>query len=618
MKIKISILIAICSLYIVSGSVVRAQQTPDTILYNGKIITMDNHEVNENIGTIVQALAIKDGHIVTVGSTSQIKALGGPKTTMIDLKGRTVSPGFGATHDHPMDFDQVNPYIVKKVVSDDVHIERFISAPPDQILNQFMKVMQESVQKAKPGQWIRISILYGDDYQWGPGVESLLGHQINKQLLDTLAPNNPVTLRSGFATVMVNSRGMEEVRKSYENERVKFDYDPGKEVSAEGKGGTFFLRYLDQNVVYRQQELREIYRQGLSWMGGYGVTLTSSGLYTPGAVEAYRTLDQNKQMAIRLAYSWQWRPRPDLWSDPYFPQIMTTMLGQGSDHLWLVGLWPSENGANCTTLPGTSPEVKQREGECHFLPGGQQETALYYMVKAGGRLAGIHTGADSDIDNIISIIERASKDAGMTPDQIRAKRHAYDHLAMSPRPDQVPKLKNLGMIVGGWNLYIWEGGAAQVMKDYGEQGVQWVVPRKSIFQGGVRETVEIDRPIGYTNLTYMNVLATGIIRKGRDGIVYAPQQTISREVMLKSATIHAAYYALREDQLGSLEPGKLADLVVFDHDYLTVPVDDIGKLRVMMTMVGGKIIHLVPSLAREWGMQPTGAQVELGGHAAQW
>ena len=70
--------------------------------------------------------------------------------------------------------------------------------------------------------------------------------------------------------------------------------------------------------------------------------------------------------------------------------------------------------------------------------------------------------------------------------------------------------------------------------------------------------------------------------------------------------------------LGSLEPGKWADLVVLNRDYLTVPVDEIPKLRVLMTMVGGKLVHLVPSLAREWSMEPTGAQVELGGAAARW
>ena len=74
----------------------------------------------------------------------------------------------------------------------------------------------------------------------------------------------------------------------------------------------------------------------------------------------------------------------------------------------------------------------------------------------------------------------------------------------------------------------------------------------------------------------------------------------------------------REKALGSLEPGKWADLIVMDRDYLTVSVQEIPKLRVLMTMVGGERVHLVPSLAREWGLQPTGAQVELGGPSSEW
>ena len=116
----------------------------------------------------------------------------------------------------------------------------------------------------------------------------------------------------------------------------------------------------------------------------------------------------------------------------------------------------------------------------------------------------------------------------------------------------------------------------------------------------------------------MTPISWMITRRAWDGKVYSPDQRVDRETALKIATIWGAYYLIRENVLGSIEPGKWADFAVLDRDYLTVPEDDIAKLRVLMTVSGGKVIHLVPSLAKELGMSPAGAQVTLGGAAAQW
>lgn len=232
---------------------------------------------------------------------------------------------------------------------------------------------------------------------------------------------------------------------------------------------------------------------------------------------------------------------------------------------------------------------------------------------------GDHQLADKEVDTVLNIIEKASKDAGMTPEEIASKRHVTEHMAMYPRPDQIPRFKRLGMMASGWDFFLWEGGGQKILRDYGERGANMVVPRKSLYDAGIMNTVEIDRPLSeYTDLSYFNVLYSGITRKDQDGRITAPQQGISREQMLKSATIFAAYGTKKEKMLGSLEPGKWADLVVLDRDYLTVPIDDIPKLHVLMTMVGGKVVHLVPSLSREWNMPTAGTQVEFGGPASQW
>jgi predicted amidohydrolase YtcJ len=282
----------------------------------------------------------------------------------------------------------------------------------------------------------------------------------------------------------------------------------------------------------------------------------------------------------------------------------------------------AHQGGGCTKLEPRTPEATaQKERNC-ASPGYSQENiarALYEHVKAGGRMAGDHMTGDVEIDMVLDIIEKASKDAGMTLDDIRSKRHVTEHMTLYPRPDQIPRFKNLGMMTSGWDIVVWQGTVTNVLKNYGESGAMNMVPRKALYDAGVKNSVEIDRPLSeYTNLSYMHVLYSGITRTDWDGNVVAPAQAISREAMLKSATQFAAYGTLREDDLGSLEPGKFADLVVLDKDYLTIPIKDILTIKVLLTIVGGKMEHLAPSLARELGLQPVGAQIELGGPAAQW
>src|SRR5665811_1185980 len=79
--------------------VLAADEVPDTILYNGKIVTVDDHSFTDNLGTIAQALAIKGDFILAIGNNTRIHGMAGPKTKLIDLKGREVLPGFAATHD---------------------------------------------------------------------------------------------------------------------------------------------------------------------------------------------------------------------------------------------------------------------------------------------------------------------------------------------------------------------------------------------------------------------------------------------------------------------------------------------------------------------------------------
>ena len=594
----------------------RAQQGPDTILHNGKIVTVDNHEVNSNLGTTAQAIALQDGKIVALGSDSQVRRLAGSNTNSYDLKGRTVIPGIALTHDHPQDWDPLNPYIMKKVVTDDIMVHRFLDAPPQQQLQQFPRVLDEAVRKAKPGQWVRIVMLFGKDYRWREEITSFLGRQLTKEMLDMAAPNNPVVVRTNFVGTLFNEKVVEETKKYYGDQWEKFVIKPIPPRDAERGVCSTCYRYIEQDAGFPPEVLAEIYRLGLSWMAGYGQTLNATSLYTGGAIRAYNRLDRQGEMAIRMGWGWYWPYRNDFFQDPYFVEAVAAQEGRGSSHLWVNGMTP-RMGGNCSELPGTSPEVKERESPCVFADP-LVSRAFYEYLKAGGRLSGDHIMADGEVDLILDIIEKAGKDAGMTLEEIRARRHVTEHMAMYPRPDQIPRFKNLGMMTSGWDFYIWEARGQDILRDYGERGAMQVVPRKSLYDAGIINSMELDRAIASTNLTLFHVLYSGVTRKDWDGNVTAPQQGVDRQAMLKSATLWGAYGSKKEDVLGSLEPGKLGDLLILDRDYLTIPEDDIKNVRVLMTMVGGKVAHLTPSLAREFGMQPAGAQVELGGPAAQW
>ena len=91
-----------------------------------------------------------------------------------------------------------------------------------------------------------------------------------------------------------------------------------------------------------------------------------------------------------------------------------------------------------------------------------------------------------------------------------------------------------------------------------------------------------------------------------DKKVYGPAERTDRIIQLKSLTRWGASYILREKMLGSLEPGKLADLIVLDRDFLTIPEQEIPKVKVLMTVVGGRIVHLMPALAQQVGLSPVG------------
>jgi predicted amidohydrolase YtcJ len=218
----------------------------------------------------------------------------------------------------------------------------------------------------------------------------------------------------------------------------------------------------------------------------------------------------------------------------------------------------------------------------------------------------MHTGHAEGVENVLDAIEEGSKRAGFSLDEIRSKRHAFDHGDGAPSPAQIPRIKNLGVLASQLNTDLWEDyrGAWAIAKQYGLEYTAWSQPRKSVNDAQIPNSFEIDRPLPHKVFFFIH---QGMTRfHPEDHVVYGPSERTDRITQLKALTIWGGYYLLREKKVGMLTPGSYADFIVLDRDFLTIPEADIPNVHVLMTVVGGKPRHLTSDLGREIGMQPVG------------
>jgi predicted amidohydrolase YtcJ len=194
-------------------------------------------------------------------------------------------------------------------------------------------------------------------------------------------------------------------------------------------------------------------------------------------------------------------------------------------------------------------------------------------------------------------------------EEIRAKHGAeatknwsFDHCTFM-NPTDIPRAAKLGLMFSCAPKYIL--GAAEIADSYGEQMANsYVVPVKSMIDSGA--TVAYESGTGSYIWEDLELLVT---RKDKDGKVWGPQERIDRMVALRMATQWAADYVLRGDQLGSLEPGKLADIVTIDRDYRAIPPEQLSDVQVVMTISDGRVVYVHDDLAAEASLRPAGAVI---------
>ena len=209
----------------------------------------------------------------------------------------------------------------------------------------------------------------------------------------------------------------------------------------------------------------------------------------------------------------------------------------------------------------------------------------------------------------MDVVERViESNPGITLEYIQSRRLTADHCGFYPNQGQLARIKKLGIVLSCDPNFL--NRSYPWLSVYGMDKANRIGPIKSLLNAGIMPTAEAEMPVeSGTGPTYFAVQSKFLNRKNSRGDLVAPEEAVDRVSLMKMMTTWASFYVIREDQIGSLEPGKLADFVVLNKDYFTIPEGDIPTVFPLMVVLGGKTTVLRKELADEWNSQPVGPQM---------
>ncbi len=585
-------------------------QYPDQIIHNAKIVTVDDPSLNNNVGTTVQAMAIRDGKVMTLGTNTEMLALTGPNTRVWDVGGRTVIPGIINTHSHMHDHSvqrwvQANEDQIESIV------RRFSVAGEtyEELWKGIELVIKEQMANPEPDQWAIISLPRGGSSGTGLGVQFLNDPDTGAKQdeLNALAPDSPVMLNA-HPNWMLNKSAEDSILGLYGMENTP----ESREVFVPVFNTTINRSLVvDRFFATRVPQLADIIEDGLQHQAATGFTTFSSHIVGLRIWDAYRTLEREGRMPLRFAFAHRYGQQVE--PDPAgFFMRLGDLSGLGTDYFWNVG--PTLGGLDsgppsiCTSMDAP-PKFKERE-KCVLEEGSNTEEAIKTALNSYQRYVVNHVYGDKAFQNFVNIVEQVIEtNPAITLEWIRGRRLTADHCGFYPAPEQMEQVSRLGIVLSCDpnfmdRSYPW-------LSVYGMDKANRIGPIATMIKNGIMPTAEAEMGVeSGKGPTYFTIQSKFLTRKNSRGDDVAPEEAIDRFTLMKMMTTWASRYVIREDKIGSLEPGKLADFVVLNKDYFTIPEGEIPTVFPVLVSLGGKTTVLRKELADEWGVQPIGPQME--------
>jgi predicted amidohydrolase YtcJ len=558
-----------------------ARGAADLVLKNGKIITVDA------AFTIAQAVAIAGDRIVAVGPDTAMTSQIGPATQVIDLAGKTVIPGIIDGHAH-MDREALR--------------EVFPALGRVRSIRDIQDRVAELARGKPPGEWI-VTMPIGDPPYYFDVPDVLAEKRWpTRQELDAAAPNHPVYIRSiwGYwrgTYPLVSCANTEALRRAgitrdtvspVETLTIEKDAngDPtGVIVEREMQPMAELLWFRPAAAFTHADRLRALPLSARAYHAfgttsvfeGHGVATELLRVYK----HAYR--EGTLTMRTALAFSANWRTSGDAPLGP-FVEAWLGWLGEpglGNDWLKMSGLYVHVGREGADDLrAGAAPYTGWAGFNYgHGLPRAQAKELLLHC--AANDIRAVMIGSRN-----LDLYEEIDREI-----PLNGRRWVISHISLTS-PREIEKIARMGLVLTTHtNNYLYKGLQALAQRLPPERH-QDINPLRSLLDAGVKVSLATDNVPVSPFLPISQSIARAAYRTGER---VAPQQALSRADALRCATVNGAYLTFDEDKKGSLEPGKLADLAVLSADPLTVAENGIAEIRALMTMVGARVVHEMPS-----------------------
>jgi predicted amidohydrolase YtcJ len=527
----------------------------DLILRNGKIISLDIQE------SIFQAVAVKFGKIVAVGSNSDIDKYVGEETKIIDLLGKTVIPGLIDSHGH----------FINEGSSKEIYVDLSEEAGIHSI-SDIQRILKKKAEQTPVGDWI-----FG--YQEDDSKLEEKRHP-NRIELDTISNEHPILITTvGGHFWMANSKAfsLSNITKdSPDPEGGKFDRDPESCELTGGlhEGAYFSLRSEGPPQPSRSQSYSGA-KQILNECSSVGLTCIYD-LVGRSEIRAAIDLKNNKELPVRIRMDITIELLEEL-------DKIGIYRGLGDDWVRICGIKFFFDGAVSARTAAVSEPYLDKPG-FYGVMSTTKEIATEILTKAykkGFRISA-HANGDRAIKLYLDIIEELQKNY---PREDARNRDIHCSVINETLVRRIKELKVLPTIFGAYPYYHGD----KLIPSFGEDRLEHMFAARSFLDAGVLVAAHSDHPCSpFPPLMAIHALVN---RKTKAGKAIGKSQKISVIEALKLYTINAAYHSFDENLLGSIEPNKLADFVVLEEDILTVSPDRIKDIPVFMTIIDGKIVY---------------------------